>query len=292
MLTVDGGLVAASQYSLPPFRVARPQDLDAALAAMERAEEQPTVLAGGTDLVAQIREGLKPADMVDISRVPQLAQIVVGDGRLTIGPLVTHTVGSRHDGVAEAVPGFARAWGRLANVRVRGRASLGGNLMARRTRYEGAILMAALGAQLRFAGPSGETVLAAHELWDASAIPDRALLTAIEIPLNRRPRLIYDRTFRPAMTVALALWRAGDSGDATAGRVVIATEWQRPVALDLAGPPASRAVLAREAADRAAQTLAQLPEVFADIAAGHDWLKRAASTLVARHLADQDGHPA
>jgi len=155
------------------------------------------------------------------------------DGALVIGAGVTHYDGARHDLVRSVLPGFAQAWARLANVRVRMSATIGGNVTARRTRYEAAILLSALGAQLQFAAPQGEVSMACENIWSAT-LPQGALLYEIRIPLRDGLALDYERSMRPVMTQALALDAAGQ------GRLVTATEFTRPRVLDVqaaGGPP-------------------------------------------------------
>jgi carbon-monoxide dehydrogenase medium subunit len=121
--------------------------------------------------------------------------------------------------VAQHLPSLAHPWSRIANVRIRFSATLGGNLMARRTRYEGAILLTALGARMRLRWAAGETEIPVQDLWTAD-LPRAALLTTVVIPLRRGLRLDYARELRPIMTQAVE--------DNAPGRVVTATEYVIP----------------------------------------------------------------
>ena len=227
--------------TLPRFRVVRARALDEAVAALASAE-RPAVLAGGTDLPARFNEGFAPSDLIDISRLDDMRRIEVRDDALIIGAAVTHADGSTDPLVARHLPGFADAWARIANVRVRLRATIGGNLMARRTRYEAANLLAALGANAHLATTAGAITLPVEELWSSPHL--KCLLTAVSIPLRQGLRLDYDRTLRPIMTQAVAVDAAG------LGRIVTSTEYVVPVvrtlplapqADDLIGDPVTSA---------------------------------------------------
>ncbi len=218
---VTAGYVSTSFRTLPRFRVVRAIAIDEAVAALSDATN-PAVLAGGTDLPARFNEGFTPSDLIDISRLDALRTIEIRDETLHIGATVTHVAGSTHPEVKRLIPGFAAAWARIANVRIRLSATLGGNLMARRTRYEGAILLAALEARLRFASARGETEIPVAKFVAGAAIPRNALLTSIIIPLRPGLRFDYDRSLRPIVTQAVAT-------DATGSiTVVTATEHALP----------------------------------------------------------------
>ena len=215
------GYVPTSFRTLPRFRLVRAGSVSEAVAALSAAET-PAVLAGGTDLPARFNEGFAPSDLIDISRLDVLREIKVQDDALHIGAAVTHTAGSTHPAVHRLIPGFALAWSRIANVRIRLSATLGGNVMARRARYEAAVLLMTLEARLRFASLEGEAEMPVSAFVGAAPVAKHALLTSIVIPLRPGLRLDYDRSLRPIVTQAVAT-------DATGRAVVVtATEYAMP----------------------------------------------------------------
>lgn len=264
------GLIAGSQSDLPPFRLFVPKSVDDAVAVLA-GEDDAVPYAGGTDLFAAVREGRTIGSLVWLRDIAALRAVERHGDTLSIGAGVTHAEGSRAPETA-AIPGLAEAWGRISNPRVLWAATVGGNVMARRTRYEMPILAAALDARLVFATPEGEAVARPEDVW-RGAIPDAALLRRIDIPLLPGLRIDYDRSLRPIMTQATAAWR--DADGAARARTVIATEYLPPVALDV-DPGAGS-----EAASRA---LAALPADFADAATGNDYLRRVGAVLLGRQL--------
>ncbi len=247
-LVSNAGYIATSFASLAPLDALHARSVGDAVAALADTE-QPCVLAGGTDLPAKFNEGYAPKTLIDISRLAALREITEATGELRIGALVTHFEGAAHPLIRKHLPGFAAAWAKIANVRVRFSATIGGNLMARRTRYEGSILLSALGARARLESKAGTQDVPVEALWTGGTTP-AALLTSILIPLRRGQRFDYERSLRPIMTQAIAY---DDSGE---GRVVTATEFAIPVirplrkgqaqgALRLTDPVTSQDYLAR-----------------------------------------------
>ncbi len=223
--------------------------------------DRPAILAGGTDLPAQFNEGFQPGALIDISRIAALRTISIQAGAIIIGAAVTHAAGATDAILHQHLPAFAAAWSRISNVRIRLSATLGGNVMARRTRYEGALLLTALGAQLRFVKAAGQFEMPVENIWEAA--PPSALLTAIVIPLRPGLRLSYDRSMRPIATQAAAIDAAGE------GRLVTATEHVRPHIVPIRnGSPIP----------------AGTPIAFGDPVTSDAYLNRLAAVLAARHI--------
>src|SRR5262249_12551802 len=128
-----------------------------------------------------------------------------------------------------ALPGFASAMNRIANVRVRFRATIGGNIMARRKRYEATLVLLAARARLAFLGKEGMTELSVEEYLKGGE-PAHPLPTHIELAAEGWLDFQYDRSLRPVMTIAFSAWRTAGG---ISGQAVIATEFLDPVVLPL-----------------------------------------------------------
>jgi carbon-monoxide dehydrogenase medium subunit len=243
-LVAPAGFVPTSFRTLPRFNLVCARSIAEAVAAIDGAKE-PAVLAGGTDLPARFNEGFAPSDLIDISRIDALRQIRLADDSLEIGATVTHASGAVHALIAQHLPSFGVAWRRIANIRIRFSATIGGNLMARRTRYEGAILLSALGARLRFESKAGVREIAVEDNW-SSGTEKGALLTTIVIPLRNGLRMDYARDLRPIMTQAVAL------EDHAPGRIVTATEYIVPHVRSLKNDKADGALEATDPVTSAA----------------------------------------
>ena len=273
------GLLPTSARTLASLRLWQPTSIAAAMSCLDRCEA-PVLLAGGTDLVAQYNEGLSPRSLIDISRIDAMRQLRQRDGVLHIGALVTHHGGSSDAGLRALVPGFARAWSRIANPRIRFRATLGGNLMARRTRYEGALLLQALKAKLNFTAPAGTHQVSVDTLWQ-HGVAGRGMLTGIEVDTRNLMAFDYERSLRPLMTQALAVWRQ-PSGLRLG--LTMATEHLSPVCMSLTLPGIAVSQLRSRAAAIARDLLTSLPSTFADVQVTTDYASRAGAALMVRQL--------
>ena len=276
---VGAGLVPASGSCLPPLRLLQPRSVEVVVQLLRDAE-RPLLLAGGTDLVAAFNEGTTAAELIDLAKVEALRRITAQDGQLEIGAMATHDEGSRHAAVREHALGFAAAWARIANPRIRFTATLGGNLMARRVRYEASVLLSALEARLQFVSAGGPAELSPAEVW-SGGVPARSLLRTVSIPVSDLQWFGYERSMRPLMTLATA-WRRDGGG----GRLVcaVATEFLQPVVLRaLVG---STVALSNAANARAVarDLFEQLPDSFHDPVLNAAYARAAGAALLGRQL--------
>jgi 4-hydroxybenzoyl-CoA reductase subunit beta len=122
---------------LPRFRLVRPRSLDEALDALAGAtgsgeSRSVRVLAGGTDLVPNLKHGL-----YDVSTVIALkalpAPVLRGvarrdDGGFAVGALTTIARAAADPALSHAWPALARAWGQIAGPQLRAMGTVGGNL--------------------------------------------------------------------------------------------------------------------------------------------------------------------
>ena len=103
--------------------------LRARLAAAQGAGELTQVLAGGTDLLVQMKQGQRaPGLILDIKRVGETQTLEADSETLTIGASVSAAKAKAFPLVTEAFPGLAHAIDLIGSSQIQGRASLGGNL--------------------------------------------------------------------------------------------------------------------------------------------------------------------
>ncbi len=274
----SAGLLPTSARTLAPFKLHRPQTLAQALAALYDGE-RPVLLAGGTDLVAAFNEGLQPCELICLAGVPELHRVEGFEQGLRIGAAVNHAQGSTHDLLVEQAPGLAQAWARIANPRIRFTGTLGGNLMARRTRYEGSAMLACAGVQLEFATHHGALELPVLALWQG--LPARALLLALRLETASLRGYFHDRSLRPLLSLAGALRQRTNGLHLCCA---VATEYLAPVLLELDLPGMSVHAVAANAGALAQDALAQLPASFADPSLTPAYARAAGSVLLARQL--------
>ena len=114
---------------LHSYHYHRPAALAGALELLGTHGPSAMVVAGGTDLVPNMKHRLfTPDHLVSIRRLPELLGIEAGDGELRIGAGETLAAIARHPLVRERLPSLARAAGLVAGPQIRNAGTLGGNL--------------------------------------------------------------------------------------------------------------------------------------------------------------------
>ncbi|MDX1494147.1 MAG: FAD binding domain-containing protein [Longimicrobiales bacterium] len=114
---------------LPPYRYHRPESLAAALELMGEHSSDAMYVAGGTDLIPNMKHRLfEPSHLIALKGIPELAGIDERDGALRIGAAETLTDVAHHDAVRSLFPALAAAAGHVAGPQLRNAGTLGGNV--------------------------------------------------------------------------------------------------------------------------------------------------------------------
>ena len=107
----------------------RPQNLPEALAFLGENAPDTTILAGGTDVMVDMRSGeLKRPFLLDVGRLAELRQIEMDEGKLTIGAAVTITEIGKSEIIERHAPALRIAADKFASRQVRNIATIGGNV--------------------------------------------------------------------------------------------------------------------------------------------------------------------
>jgi carbon-monoxide dehydrogenase medium subunit len=140
------------------FELALPESLDGCLRALAERGGDAKLVAGGTDLLPQLKNGLiKPAWVVDLSRVAPLRVLEAGDGRaLRIGAAVTARELEVHPGVRSSCLALSESAALVGSLQVRNLATVGGNLCNAAPSADMAPPLLALDAGAVIAGPGGQ----------------------------------------------------------------------------------------------------------------------------------------
>jgi carbon-monoxide dehydrogenase medium subunit len=148
-----------------PFTYQAPSSLDSAIALLAERRGSARPLAGGTDLLVQMRHGQRaPNALVDVKRIPELAALSfdphVG---LTVGAAVSCARLCEHSAVRQHYPALVDAASIIGGPAIRERATLGGNLCNAAPSGDAIPAMIVLGATCAIAGPSGSRVVPVSE---------------------------------------------------------------------------------------------------------------------------------
>ena len=162
------------------FDYAAPTSVEDATSLLAEHGENARLLAGGTDIIVQLREGLRDAEMViDIKKIPELmAMEYSADSGLTLGAGVPCYQVYEHAEIAAAYPALADSAKIIGGWQIQARASVGGNLCNSSPAADTIPSLITLGAVCRIAGPAGEREVAAADFCSA---PGRNVLEAGEL---------------------------------------------------------------------------------------------------------------
>ncbi len=195
------------------MRYETPETLDAAVAWLAGADGVSRVLAGGTDLLVQLRAGMiEPALVVDIKRIDEMRTIAAEDGGFRVGAAVTGAELGEHAALKAAWPGVVEATELIGSTQIQGRATMGGNLCNASPAADAVPALIAAGAMVSVAGPNGRRDVPVEQI---ATGPGQTSLTkgeiAVSILLPARPPRSSDAYLRfiPRTEMDIAVVGAG-----------------------------------------------------------------------------------
>lgn len=171
---------------LREVQYARPTTVDEALEALA-SHEGARALAGGQTLVNVMKaRAASPDVLVDLRDLEELRGIErVGDGGLRVGAMVTYAQLMRDSNVGDARPMLAEVAAQIADVQVRNRGTIGGNVCSSDPTNHFPPVAAAQGWTMHVRGAGGEREVPAEEFFLGvyfTAVGPGELLTAITVP--------------------------------------------------------------------------------------------------------------
>ena len=147
------------------MRFQAPASVDAAVALLAEGGDGARVLAGGTDLLVQLRSGVvEPSMVVDIKRLPEVREIAAEDGGFRVGAAVSGAELGEHAGLKAMWPGVVEAAELIGSTQIQGRASMGGNLCNASPAADTVPALIAARATCTVAGPRGRREVAVESI--------------------------------------------------------------------------------------------------------------------------------
>lgn len=199
---------------LAPFRLHRPDTIEAATGLLDELGPDGLVYCGGTELLLVAKLGLTDfTDLVDVKRIDELAGIDGGQGELRIGATTTHRQLERSPLVRERWPTLAAMERGVGNLRVRNVGTIGGNLSFADPHSDPATYLIAAGGSvtLRRGGAPARRISIedfTRGPYDTALEPG-ALLVSVHVPEPEPGSAIVHRKMsfheRPAITVAASV---------------------------------------------------------------------------------------
>ncbi len=113
---------------LPDFASVNPETKREALAFLDSLDDA-RVIAGGTDLLVDMKRGESCGNVVDIMNVKELKRLSVNDGKIIIGSTVTHAAISKTVILNDMAQSLSVACGWVGSPQIRNMGTIGGNLV-------------------------------------------------------------------------------------------------------------------------------------------------------------------
>ncbi len=247
-----------------------PHSVREATEVLAERGENARMLAGGTDVLILLREGVldNVNFVVDVKSIPELNEITYDPGTgLTLGAAVPCYKIYNDDAVAKAYPGLIDAASLIGGTQIQGRASLGGNLCNAAPSGDSIPVMIALGGVANIAGPGGERSVPVEDFCTApgkTVLQPGEMLVSLHFPPPAPHSGACYLRFIPRNEMDIAVAGAGvsvvlNNGDIQSARVSLASVAPTPLFVKeagdaLAGKPATEesvriaSELARDAA--------------------------------------------
>ena len=158
----------------------RPHSFEEAARIAAAASGVTRFLAGGTDVLVQLRAGtVTPDDLIDLKLIPGVHDIArTGDGGWRIGVAVSGAELGRHTGLVADWPGVVEGMQLVGSTQIQGRATLAGNLCNASPAADSVPGLVAAGASVTVFSAAGSRDLAVE---DFPASPGRSILKPGEI---------------------------------------------------------------------------------------------------------------
>jgi carbon-monoxide dehydrogenase medium subunit len=170
------------------FQYIMPGSLEEALALAARYETKSALLAGGTDLIVQMKRGFKsPSCLINLKKIRDLNNIDYSPEKgLFIGPLVTHNVLSEHPTILEKYSLLAEAARTIGTFQIRERGTIGGNICNASPAADTIPPLICLSAKLKLESSTEKRAVGIEDFFEGpqkTRLKPDEILTQIEIPI-------------------------------------------------------------------------------------------------------------
>lgn len=252
------------------------------------------MLAGGTDLLPQMRGGRRQTTLVvDIKKLPELNEVSWNDnGGLKLGAAVAcHRIYNDRR-LKQAFPALAEVASIIGGIPIQGRASVGGNLCNAAPSADTIPLLIALNATAEIAGPGGRRQLAVENFCLApgqNALAAGELLVAIHIPAMAPHSGACYLRFIPRNEMDIAVAGAGVSvtlsGDTIqAARIALASVAPTPLYVAEAGAALVHKIPTPENLEKAAEIARNATKPISDMRGTAEYRRHITGVLTRRAL--------
>lgn len=279
---------------LAEFEMRTPRTLPEALQYLANDAPEAVPLAGGTNLVVDLRDGRhRPRVLVNIAPLQELGGIQQQNGSVVAGGGVTITELLHHPLIAETAPILQQAARLFANPLIRNRATLGGNLADASPAADTVPPLLALGAEVELSSQSGSRFVPLDEFFlhvrQTVRRPDELVgRVRWPLPAARSAMAYYKLGLRKAdaiSVVSLALMvESGEDGVCRQARIALGSVAPRPLRAHAAEDALRGQPLTAEVIQQAGRLAAEAASPISDLRASAGYRRQMVETLTCRLL--------
>lgn len=269
--------------ALPPFTLHNPTTVDEACLMLSDFGDEAAPISGGTAILILMKSGLyAPKHLINLKALRELSEIRFDPKEgLQLGALATHREVELHPEVTRCYPILSSTYARVANVRVRNSATVGGNLAHGDFRIDPPAPLIALDAKIWLHGTDGERNLPLKDFYNgfySTAKAEGEIVTAVTLPSPPKGlKGVYLKYVGNAAadwpTLGTAVMLRMDNGTCSDLRVVLTSVAETPVKVSDLEDLAIGKTLSEEQIDIIANTAATQTQPIEDHR-GSAWYKR------------------
>ena len=241
------------------FHFHAPETLEEATSLLAQYEGEAKLIAGGTALTTLLKQSLvQPEHLVSLHRVRGHDAIEHSDGTLRIGALATQRAVETSPVVKQYAPLLAEAYRRVATVRIRNVATVGGGIPHAPPAMDPPPSLLILGASVKLVSPKGERVVPLSELYTdyyETTIASDEIVTELDVPDQPADASWVYVKYLPRTEDDYATVAVAAIGHMQEGKVADVR-----VGLGALGPTAIRATVVEDAVRGSTPTAASLRE--------------------------------
>jgi len=274
-----------------------PNTVDAAVKLLATHGEQARPLCGGTDLLIQLRAGVRrPEYIVDVKNIPELRRISFSmQHGLRLGAAVACIELYENGDMRKYYPGLTEAAHLIGSVQIQSRASVGGNLCNGSPAADTTPALIALGAKCIVRGPGGERSVPVEDFCTApgrTVLQPGELLVEFQIPAPARNSSDAYLRFIPRNEMDIAVVGVGaavtlDLRDEriTTARIALAAVGPTPIFAREASQAVAGKPFNDESIERAAQLAIAATSPIDDMRGTAEFRRHVTGVLTRRVLA-------
>jgi carbon-monoxide dehydrogenase medium subunit len=286
----------AEVFALKEIDYAAPKTVAEAVNLLSEKGDRARILAGGTDIIVQVREHRRDLDLlIDVKRIPEVNSLTY-DARqgLRLGAAVPCYRIYEDAAIAKVYPGLIDAVALVGGIQIQSRASVGGNLCNASPAADTIPALIAHQAVCVIAGPKGTRELPVEQFCTApgrTALQRGELLLTLRLPPPPRHFGAAYLRFIPRNEMDIAVVGAGvgvtldeSKSRCTAARIALAAVAPTPLLVADAGAALLDGALSESLIDRAAALARTAARPISDMRGDADYRRHLVGVLVKRAL--------